>query len=72
MSTIQLLSDQDQTHLEIVETQTFDPVGWMYQSIFDDLYARGLVIETKWGHFLISEVGKEALKQKRAFKKDSA
>jgi hypothetical protein len=68
MDSIELISDSDQQYLEIVETQSFDPVGWLYQTIFDDLLERGFVVELQWGHFLINEAGKEALARKRASK----
>lgn len=61
-----MISSSDFTYLEVVEHQSFDPMGFLYRSIYADLRARGLVKMQSYGAFIISEAGKQALAEYRA------
>jgi hypothetical protein len=59
------LSGSDVGYLEVVEKTSFEPVGWLYRSIYDDLAERGLVSRTRHGGFILSDDGARALVEHR-------
>ena len=60
------ISEGDARHLECVEREPFHPIGWLYSSVFADLYSRRLVTITGSGcGYIISAYGAEQLKKFR-------
>ena len=64
-----MITDSDASHLECVEHESFNPIGWLYTNVFSSLYERHLVTITKSGAYIISELGIEELKNYREHKK---
>ena len=52
-----MISDSDAKHLECVERAAFQPIGWLYQGIFERLLERGLVAITVSDAYIISDYG---------------
>ena len=52
-----MISDSDAKHLECVERAAFQPIGWLYQGIFERLLERGLVDITVSYAYIISDYG---------------
>jgi hypothetical protein len=59
------ISDSDAKHLECVERVSFQPIGWLYTRVFEDLYERYLVTMTVSGAYIISDRGASELKKWR-------
>ena len=59
------VTEQDIGHLEAVETQMFAPLGWLYQRVYEDLHARGLVTTADFGSYVISDHGLVVLRAYR-------
>jgi hypothetical protein len=60
-----MISESDARHLECVERASFQPVGWLYLRVFDDLLQRGLVTITVTEAYIISDHGADELKKFR-------
>lgn len=60
------LTSTDVSHLEIVETHSFQPIGWLWKSVYEQLRMRGLVEYTRQGGFILSDDGARALARFRA------
>jgi ribosomal protein S19E (S16A) len=56
-----MIDAEDATYLEVVEKAPFDPIGWLYGSIYAELGQRGLVKRAGLGGYLISEEGQRQL-----------
>ena len=61
-----MISAGDANYLSCVETKSFMPIGWLYESIFNGLLQRGLVAFTLGGGYIISDHGAEELATYRA------
>jgi len=59
------ISDSDVKHLECVEHASFQPIGWLYTNVFEDLLRKGLVTMTVSSAYIISDHGAEELKRWR-------
>lgn len=53
-------SESDLQYLKVLENKPFQPIGWLYESVYDGLAARGLVVK-KFDGYPLSETGREAL-----------
>lgn len=60
-----MISDSDARHLECVERASFQPIGWLYTSVFEDLLQKGLVTMTVSNAYIISDYGAGELKKWR-------
>jgi hypothetical protein len=59
------ISDSDAQHLECVEHASFQPIGWLYTNVFEDLLERGLVTMTVSNGYIITDHGAEELNRWR-------
>lgn len=61
-----MINESDARHLECVERESFQPIGWLYGGIFAQLYERGLVTITVSNSYVISNHGADELKKFRS------
>lgn len=64
------ITESEASYLVSVETVPFAPIGWLYESIFNDLTKKNLVRLTQ-GSYLITDLGKKQLKAFRAARRTS-
>lgn len=56
-----MTSDSDLNYLKVLEKGPFEPIGWLYESIYEGLRSRQLVFRDVQGYHL-SEDGRKVLK----------
>jgi hypothetical protein len=59
---IDVISDSDAAYLSAIENTPFAPIGWLYESIFQGLFEKGLVTHNH-GLYTISELGRKELQE---------
>jgi hypothetical protein len=60
-----MMTDSDVPYLECVERSSFQPIGWLYARVYENLRERGLVAYTLTGGFIISDYGVKQLAEWR-------
>lgn len=64
------INESDITHLEVLLKKEFQPVGWLYTSIYESLKEKGLCVNSGCGYGL-TQLGTEVLRKHKLSKEEN-